>query len=337
MVYVDSGSTDGSVALARGLGAQVVELDMSVPFTAARARNAGYRQLRSLTPDLRLVQFVDGDCEVVDGWLARAHARLHERPELGAVCGRRRERHPERSLYNRLCDVEWDTPVGDTSACGGDAMMRLEALEKVSGFKDDLIAGEEPELCVRLRQAGYRIERLDAEMTLHDAAMTRFSQWWKRNVRAGHAFAEGAFLHGGPPEHHWVKECRRIWLWGAVIPGVAIGAAVPTFGLSTLLLAGYPVSAGRTYQYVRRRGRSPREAALCGVFYTIGKFAELQGLLRFRWGQLRDIGARPSSSTKARQAPETRHLAGMTRAGIPTAVAPSGTSERTTALAPILA
>ena len=41
IVYVDSGSTDQSIALAESLGAQVVELDASIPFTAARARNVG--------------------------------------------------------------------------------------------------------------------------------------------------------------------------------------------------------------------------------------------------------------------------------------------------------
>src|SRR5947207_307333 len=33
VVYVDSGSTDGSVATARGLGADVVALDLTTPFT----------------------------------------------------------------------------------------------------------------------------------------------------------------------------------------------------------------------------------------------------------------------------------------------------------------
>ena len=39
IVYVDSDSVDGSAALARSLGAEVVQLDLSRPFTAARARN----------------------------------------------------------------------------------------------------------------------------------------------------------------------------------------------------------------------------------------------------------------------------------------------------------
>lgn len=290
VVYVDSGSTDDSVHLATSLGVEVVNLDMSIPFTAARARNAGWQRLRELSEDVAYVQFVDGDCEVVEGWLAVARATLAGRRELAAVCGRRRERFPNASIYNRLCDIEWDTPVGETDACGGDAMVRMEALEEVGGFDPAVIAGEEPELCVRLRRAGWKIERLGVEMTLHDAAMTSFSQWWRRAVRAGHSFAEGAHMHGGSKERHWVKESRRIWLWGAVVPAVAVGGALPTLGLSLGLFAGYPISAYRVYRAARRRGRAGDEALLYGVACTAGKFPELLGTLRFHVG--RTVGRR---------------------------------------------
>ena len=171
IVYVDSGSTDGSLDAAAAAGAQVVSLDLALPFTAARARNEGFALLGHEAP--AYVQFVDGDCELQPGWLETASAFLDNHPDVAAVCGRRRERHPGQSLYNRLIDCEWDTPVGETRACGGDVLMRRDAFRAVGGFDPALIAGEEPELCVRLRAAGWRIWRLDAEMTLHDAAITR--------------------------------------------------------------------------------------------------------------------------------------------------------------------
>ena len=174
VIYVDSGSSDDSVAMAQSLGVAVVELDMTRPFTAARARNEGFRCLRKEAPELNYVQFVDGDCEVVPGWLEKATLFLNEHSDVAAVCGRRRERFPDRSMYNMLCDMEWDTPVGEAKYCGGDAMMRASVLESVGGYREDMIAGEEPELCVRLRSAGWKIWRLGEEMTLHDAAMTRF-------------------------------------------------------------------------------------------------------------------------------------------------------------------
>lgn len=284
MVYVDSGSTDGSVDLARSLGVSVVELDLSIPFTAARARNAGLARLLEVAPEIEFVQFVDGDCEVVPGWLELAERTLNQRPEVVVVCGRRRERFPGATIYNQICDIEWDTPIGEARACGGDAMMRVAAVQQVGGYNPTLIAGEEPELCVRLRQNGGKILRLDAEMTLHDAQMTRFQQWWKRSQRAGHAFAEGAWLHGAPPERHWVADVRRIAFWGLGVPLVAIAAAWWTRGLSLLLLLGYPVMVYKIFKYYRRSLPS-KSALLYALFCMLGKFPQAQGLLQFYWNK----------------------------------------------------
>ena len=184
VVYVDSGSTDHSAALAAALDCDVVILDPSRPFTAAAARNAGFSRLIEIAPGCEFVQFVDGDCEVVDGWIASASAFLTQNQDYAVACGRRRERYPENSLYNQVCDFEWNTPVGEVEACGGDALMRVDVVRGIGGFDAALIAGEEPELCSRLRKAGWRIMRLDVEMTLHDANITHLSQWWRRTMRA---------------------------------------------------------------------------------------------------------------------------------------------------------
>jgi len=281
VVYVDSGSTDGSLERARRLGADVVELDMSVPFTAARARNAGYRRLLECEADIELIQFVDGDCEVVPRWLDFASQRLGARPDVAVVCGRRRELHPESSVYNVLCDIEWDTPVGEAAACGGDAMMRANAVVEVGGYDPTLIAGEEPELCLRMRRRGWKVERLDAEMTRHDASIHAFEQWWKRARRSGFAYAAGSAKHGRGPERHWVKETRRIVFWGGVLPAVALGGIVPSLGLSMSLLAAYPVSFLRTFRHARMRGRTTREAATYAAFTQVGRLPEIQGVLEY--------------------------------------------------------
>jgi len=284
VVYVDSGSTDGSVALARGMGIEVLMLDMGRPFTAARARNEGLKRLLQNCPGLTYVQFVDGDCEVMPGWLEAARLFLEGRRRVAVACGRRRERFPDRSIYNWLCDQEWNTPVGEATACGGDALMRVAAFEQVGGFDPALIAGEEPELCVRLRAAGWTVWRLEAEMTLHDAAMLRFGQWWQRSVRAGHAFAEGAAMHGGTPSRHWLREASRAWLWGLGIP-LAVLAALPLIGNWALLgLWVYPLQVLR----LARRAGGGRNQLLQALFLVLGKFPELQGQLKYGWSRLRD-------------------------------------------------
>ncbi len=281
VVYVDSGSTDGSVQLARNLGVHVLALDLRIPFTAARARNEGFARLHQLQPELQLVQFVDGDCEIDPHWLPTAHVFLQQHPAVAVVCGRRRERFAKQSVYNQLCDLEWNTPVGEAKACGGDALMRAQAFASVGGFRAGLIAGEEPELCVRLRAAGWKVWRLEAEMTLHDAAMTRFSQWWRRSMRAGYAYAEGAWLHGAAPERHWVRESRRAWVWGLGIPLLTAVACLGFGSVGLALLLLYPVQILRL---AGRGGLTRRESWLQALFLVLGKFAEMAGQLKF-WRQ----------------------------------------------------
>jgi len=112
IVYVDSDSSDGSVEEAKKLGCEVVLMDMTQPFTAARARNAGFREALNKFSHLNYIQFVDGDCQVVNGWLPAAVAFLNENAEVAVVCGRRKEINPKNSIYNQLCDIEWNTPIG---------------------------------------------------------------------------------------------------------------------------------------------------------------------------------------------------------------------------------
>lgn len=281
IVYVDSGSSDGSPELAASLGAEVLQLDMSIPFTAARARNAGLERLLKNSPEIELVQFVDGDCEVDPSWFAAAAAVLDSQPDAVVVCGRRREKHPDASIYNRLCDLEWDTPVGEAQACGGDSLMRVAAVKAAGGYRDDLIAGEEPELCVRLRANGGRVMRLSAEMTLHDAAMTRFRQWWTRNVRAGHAFAEVFHMHAGSQFGIWKREARSNWVWGLAVPVLAIVPAPFTWGLSLILLLGYPVLYFKICRSRRRRGDDSATADLYARYCVLSKFPQAMGQVRY--------------------------------------------------------
>jgi GT2 family glycosyltransferase len=278
VVYVDSGSTDGSLEWVKERGTEVVELNTHLGFTAARARNAGFRRLKQLAPELTYVQFVDGDCELDLGWPEHAISFLESHADVCAVFGRRRERYPSQSIYNRLCDIEWDVPVGQIKAFGGDVMIRAYAIESVGGYRDDLIAGEEPELSLRLRARGWRIWRLDAEMTVHDAAITRPSQWWRRHVRSGYAFAEGAYLHGAAPERHWVRESRRALIWGVILPAACCTASVTAlpWGFATWLV--YPLQMLRLFC---RGARPIRDRVLLAVFQVMMRFPEGQGYMKF--------------------------------------------------------
>lgn len=277
IVYVDSGSTDNSVAEAQARGVEVVALDMSIPFTAARARNAGLTHIQASGPAPDYVQFLDGDCILQSGWIETGTQFLDQNPEAAAVCGRNRERFPERSVYNRLADIEWDTPIGQAKATGGNVMMRCSALKETGGFNEAMIAGEEPELCIRLRASGWTIWRLDAEMTLHDANLLKFSQWWQRAKRSGYACAEAVAMHGKPPERHGVPGLKRIISWGMALPLVIlIGMFVTPWALLLTLI--WPALVLR-----RRMKGDPWHYAF---FIILVRFPEAIGVFTYVWRRL---------------------------------------------------
>ena len=291
VVYVDSGSTDGSVAFAHSLGCHVVQLDPARPFGPARARNEGFDAALAASPGVAFIQFLDGDCELIDGWLQQGISALHARADVAIVCGNVREVHPEASVYNKLCDLEWQKAPGEILACAGRFIVRPAVFRAVSGFRPDVIAAEDDEFCIRVRRAGWKILQLDVEMARHDAAILRFGQWWLRARRAGLAYAQVAALHGRGQERTFVRDCRSIWLWGLALPVAALALAPFTHGLALLALpCAYAFLFGRIFAYGLQRGWSPRNARIYAWFTTLSKFPGLHGMLIYHKQRL--TGAR---------------------------------------------
>ena len=297
-VYVDSGSTDASVANAEAAQVHVVHLSNDVGFTAARARNLGWRTLVKMFPNLEFVQFVDGDCALDPGWLSEALVTINKYDRLAVVFGRRRERHPELSFYNGQCDREWDVPVGEVLSCGGDALMRVAALAQVGGYNDRLIAGEEPDLCLRMRSLGWRVRRIEAEMTLHDASILTFGGWWQRAKRAGHAYAEHVFIHGRSSIPNWFRALASMLVWALLLPFLIIVGLIYGIGFKPLWFF-MPLIVAMLYmfQFVRLSrntkdmGFSAAASRAEAFLLLIAKFAHLAGAATFLLNFVR--GKRP--------------------------------------------
>lgn len=287
IVYVDSGSTDGSVEFARAHNVIVVELDTSIPFSAGRARNEGFHALKHAHPELDFVQFVDGDCRLFPDWIATAAQFLEQHENCALVCGQRKEIQPEASIFNTLCDIEWNTPVGEALASGGDFLARVEAFSQVDGFNPTVIAGEEPEMCFRLREQGWKIWRIDCLMTWHDAQMTNIKQWWMRVKRCGHAFAQGAAMHGDSPERYYRREVKSVLVWGGAVPAsmalalfiwVVFGWGWPMMTWFAPLLLWF-----KTFRWAKNDLQlSVKLALLYAFFIVLGKVPEFIGLLTYK-------------------------------------------------------
>jgi GT2 family glycosyltransferase len=281
VVYVDSSSSDGSVEHARSIDVEVISLDSSIPFSAARARNTGFERLLYSWPSLEYVQFIDGDCELVAGWMDVATEFLAKHPAYAAVAGRRVERDPDASVYNKLCNIEWNTPVGDTMTTGGDFLVRVEAFSEVDGFNSTVVAGEEPDLCYRLTRQGWKIRRMGTTMTIHDARMTHFSQWWKRASRTGHAYIHGFVLHRADHEGYYRRQAANSWFWALGYPIFVVGVYLMFGPAAVLLFILYPVQVIRIAARERRRCGGIRNGLIYGAFTMLAKWPQFIGQLRF--------------------------------------------------------
>ena len=290
VLYVDSGSSDGSATAARELGVAVHELDAARPFSAARARNEGAQALVARHPHLAYVQFLDGDCIVAPGWLDAAEAALDAEGACAVVFGHLYERYPQASIYNLLCALEWRSPSGPVTNFGhlvGITMVRRAVFEALRGFNADMIAGEDPDFGVRVGLAGHGARKLDAPMAWHDANIEKFSQWWKRSLRAGHAIGQRAQLHADDASHDGARERLSALFWGAVLPLFIILSAPVSKVLSLLLLAGYPLLAWRVARHRLNLGDDRREASLYAGFTVLAKFANVLGLFKYQLDRLR--------------------------------------------------
>ena len=281
IVYVDSGSDDDSVTFAASLNILIVELNMSVPFTAARARNAGFEKLMQMHQELSYVQFMDGDCELLSGWVDVAIAELEKNEEIGIVSGRRTERFPEASIYNELIDIEWNTPIGETLAVLGDMCVKVKIFKKIDGFDETIIAAEDDDFCLRARKAGYKTYRLDAAMSMHDANILHISQWYKRAKRGGHGYANIYHLHGQSPLNYFQRQIQSVLFWGFLIPLV--------FLLSIYFLPLLAISIFITYVFFiiktilgrLNRGTPFKTSLYYGFLIYTGKTPEFIGILQY--------------------------------------------------------
>lgn len=280
LIYIDSRSTDASVTNAQTLGAQVIVLDDASP-CAAKARNVGWQAASG-----DLVLFLDGDTTLHPEFVQHALQTL-QNPRLCAVWGHRRESRPGQSLYTRLLDLDWVYPAGRTLYFGGDVLVRRAALVQVGGFDATLKAGEEPELCARLRAADWEIEHIDAPMTQHDLAVNTLRAYCLRAYRSGIAYAEVAERMRLRGDVLWQHEAKRDFWHGCLFvaaPFILLVAAVLSPVLAVSLLAMALVMAPAMVVRTARRcaWKAPGQPVLC-LQYAVHVHAQKIPAL---WGQL---------------------------------------------------
>lgn len=284
LIYVDSQSSDDSCKVAAGFGARVIRIT-SGPLSAARGRNLGWRAACG-----ELVHFVDGDTILDAHWFHKAVAKLQDQG-IACVFGRCEELRPQQSIYMRVCSLDWNVPTGPARTCGGIALFRRDLLARLNGFCEEMVAGEEPELCYRVRQLGLQVWRLNEAMVLHDLHMTRFSQYWNRAARSGWAYLMVAARCWRGRERLWVREnlvnAAEVGVWAALLLA-AVVMRNAWIGLALVCLVAVRVL------WIAARSRAQADgwttAILYGLHCQLIRLPIMTGQIRGVWSIITNPG-----------------------------------------------
>jgi cellulose synthase/poly-beta-1,6-N-acetylglucosamine synthase-like glycosyltransferase len=283
------GGGDGS----RQLAARDYLCRFSFERRQRRARRPAWSQSdfgwRSTNSDI--VLFLDGDMTLAPDFVKDSIGEFRN-PAIGVVFGDCRESEPQDSIYNRILDLDWIVPVGLVEYCGGAALIRRELLERIGGYNEHLIAAEDTELCSRIRATGSTILHVDRPMVRHDLAITRFSQYWRRAVRSGYAYAEVAEQISPSDAPVWYRNARRNRIQGAAmialialgpILSIKLGSVMPVMIVIAFIAALALRTAIRT-----QWKKSPLSTRLLhGLHSHLVQIPLLFGQLKYQWDRSR--------------------------------------------------
>lgn len=274
LIYVDGGSTDDSLEIARAAGADHL-LGGERRRKAAENRNLGLAHARG-----RHVQFLDGDMIMAPDWPKAALTVLAREEGCAAVCGVLLERN--RSATYRALQLDWENPEGRVAYCGGAALWRRSTVAGLGGFPEDVAYGEEPYLCWRVRnELGQMIWHLPRTMALHDLAYKGFADYWRRSARAGETYAEIAARCRGTRDPLWSDAVRSNLLWAGIYLAGFIwlfAAPAPLRGIPVALMI--IVLARKTAQMLRRN-IPPTVAVIYALHTYFAKANIAYGILRW--------------------------------------------------------
>ncbi len=277
IIYVDGGSSDASVLIARAVpDVEVIEIGDVQP-TPGLGRNLGFR-----AGSAPFIQFIDADTTLSPDWLQVGTKHMAE--GVGAVFGQRKEAKRDATRYNMIADIEWTPLTGD--AFGGDVLIRRSVIEERGGYDEDMVAGEDPELAQRIVKAGHKIIHVAAPMTEHDIDMHRWDQWWRRAYRTGYGFASVQKRHPGACHEEMQRILRR---GGVSVLAIIVGVILAAFSSWWLLLwlgAALLILWPRIFkieQFQKARGIPLDEAALYAWHCSLVVVPQFFGVMRYWW------------------------------------------------------
>jgi len=275
IIYVDGGSKDKSVSIAKAIsGIKVIEGNFKNP-TPGKGRNAGWHAATG-----EWIQFFDGDTIAEKRWFLNAVKYIRE--GVAAIFGKRQEKNRNKNWFHFIADLEWLQPISDAKFFGGDVLIRRTVLEETGGYDDSLIGGEDPELSFRIRKKGWKIIGADTVMCYHDINMISLKQYLTRAVRSGYAYAEAGLKMLKYGEKEWFFKTAKISLKAILVIALIILGIFSGFQLALILAvatAFFPLL--KTLKFKERFKITFKEALIYAVNCSIVMWPQFLGVLKY--------------------------------------------------------
>ena len=223
ITLVDSASTDNTTTSASVYTINVLKLQPDQHLSPAAGRYVGYQHTHG-----DFVLFLDGDMELCPDWVEHALTILRSRPEIAVMTGETVDLTPGENAGSTVkTSPSFPPRLTDVPYVAGAGLYRRQVLDQVGCFNPYLYSDEEPELCIRIRQAGYRIAQTNTPIAYHystpSEALTTLIGRWRRNLYLG---------AGQSLRYHFGKATFWLYLWErgyGCIPGLALIAGLLTF------------------------------------------------------------------------------------------------------------
>jgi glycosyltransferase involved in cell wall biosynthesis len=278
-ILVDSASTDGTVALARGFPVEIVRLEPGWFLSPAAGRYVGLNIASG-----EYVFLLDGDTSLEPGFLEAALPILEADRGLAGILGKRRELTLDGGKVRVACEDAYriDRPrvyrLGDK--LGGSGLYRTSALREVGGFNPWLCANEEAELVLRLYDAGYRLLMVPQPMISHldhrPPSVDELRRRWRENLLVG--LGQVVRLH--PFRRHLYKGMSKtLSMFACLLALPLLAAVVLVMGQPRLLLV-WPAGMAALYVIFVARGRSLTKPLFYAAVWALSGLKIGQGFLK---------------------------------------------------------
>lgn len=283
VVLADAHSTDRTVELAQAYPVRIVQLRYPQEQRCGIGPQLGFQHSYG-----EFIYLLDGDMEILPGFLGRALSFMASHPEAAGVGGHVLEQNTAHPAYAAQSE---GTPAhsepGSVDRLDGGGLYRRSAIAAAGYFSDrNLHSYEEFDLAVRLRSLGWKLWHLPINAVHHfghdTPAYTLLLQRWN----TGHLCGLGELIRasaGRPCLRLVIQDLHELHLYLAVLGWWALLLSAAFWPLpETLRLACFSVLFIAPPLFMAWRKRSFSKALYSVVSCCFNTAGLLRGLLQHR-------------------------------------------------------